>query len=373
VQDTAPQAGAATTYYLTLGFAPSSGGVVNNHIPLDPLMTGTILIQKSSSAVNVSRGDLVPYTIIATNTSTNALSNVRVSDVMPPGFKFRIGSATLNGVPTQPTVNGRELDWSGLTFAPSEVKTFKLMLIVGSGVGDGEFTNQSFASSVVVTGTAGTVISNVATATVRVAPDPTFDCPDLIGKVYDDRNFNGYQDEGEPGIPNVRLVTVEGLVVTTDAQGRYHVTCPMIPNEFRGSNFVVKVDVRTLPAGYRLTTENPGTVRMTSGKLVKLNFGAALMKVYRVDVNADAFVAGGKELKPEWSAKVEELLAMLREKPAVVRVAYTQRNADEPAKQRMEALANDIRARWEKTRCCYTLIVETELIEAGVATAGGVR
>ena len=112
---------------------------------------------------------------------------------------------------------------------------------------------------------------------------------------------------------------------------------------------------------------------MTGGKLVKLNFGAALMKVYRVDVNGDAYVPGVKDLKPEWSAKVEDLLAMLREKPAVVRVAYTQRGADEPAKQRMEALANEIRARWEKTKCCYTLIVETELIESGVEKAGGAK
>jgi uncharacterized repeat protein (TIGR01451 family) len=362
-QSNAPPVGAVTTYYLNLAISGTSAGVVNNHIPLDPVQNGTIFVSKTTSSVNVSRGDLVPYTITATNMTTSALTNVRVSDVIPPGFRFRLGSATLNGVPTPPTVNVRELDWSGLSFAPSEKKIFKLMLVVGSGVSDGDFTNTSFASNVSVVGTPGTVISNVSTATVRVAPDPLFDCPDLIGKVFDDRNFNGYQDEGEPGIPNVRLVTAEGLVVTTDAQGRYHITCPMIPNEFRGSNFVVKLDVRTLPAGYRVTTENPNTVRLTAGKMSKLNFGAALLRVFRVEVNGDAFVDGGHDLKPEWMAKLDGLMLMLRERPAVVRVAYSARTAGEPAQKRLDAVAAEIRRRWQNTQCCYTLAVETELID----------
>jgi uncharacterized repeat protein (TIGR01451 family) len=370
-QSNAPPNGAPTTYYLGLVFGPGSAGVVNNHIPLDPVQTGTILISKTSSAVNVSRGDLVPYTITAINSTANALTNIRVSDVIPPGFKFRVGSASLNGVALAPTVNGRELDWSGLSFAPSEKKTFRLMLIVGSGVGDGEFTNQSFASIVPVAGTTGTVVSNVGTATVRVAPDPLFDCPDLIGKVFDDRNFNGYQDEGEPGIANVRLVTVEGLVVTTDSFGRYHITCPMIPNEFRGSNFVVKLDVRTLPAGYRVTTENPATVRLTAGKMSKLNFGAAIMRVFRIELNGDAFDGASRGLKPEWLAKLDDLMQMLRERPSVVRIAYSQRNADEPAQQRLDAVAAEIRRRWDQTKCCYTLAIETELVGAGTGNSTG--
>ncbi len=80
-------------------------------------------------------------------------------------------------------------------------------------------------------------------------PDPVFDCSDVIGKVFDDRNANGYQDEGEPGIPNVRLATLNGVLVTSDAEGRYHVACAAIPNEYRGSNFVMKLDVAHAAGG----------------------------------------------------------------------------------------------------------------------------
>src|SRR4029079_7611264 len=106
----------------------------------------------------------------------------------------------------------------------------------------------------VVNGTTGEVMSGEATATVRVTPDPTFDCTDVTGKVFDDVDRDGVQDEGEQGLAGVRLVTVRGLVATTDAYGRYHITCAITPNEIRGSNFVLKLDDRSLPSGFRPST-----------------------------------------------------------------------------------------------------------------------
>ena len=43
----------------------------------------------------------------------------------------------------------------------------------------------------------GAAMSSEATATVRIVPDPTFDCTDVTGKVFDDANRNGYQDGDE--------------------------------------------------------------------------------------------------------------------------------------------------------------------------------
>ena len=80
-------------------------------------------------------------------------------------------------------------------------------------------------------------------------PDPLIDCSDVVGKVFADNNANGYQDDGERGLPNVRIATVRGLLTTTDQHGRYHITCVRIPDEERGSNAIFKLDVRTLPDG----------------------------------------------------------------------------------------------------------------------------
>ena len=126
-------------------------------------------------------------------------------------------------------------------------------------VSEGEYVNKALALNT----SSGGAVSGEATATVMVVPDPDFDCTDVIGKVFDDRNLNGEQDPGEKGLFGVRVVTARGLIASTDQNGRFHITCAVVPNEDRGSNFILKLDERSLPSGYRLTTENPRVQRAT--------------------------------------------------------------------------------------------------------------
>ncbi|WP_026263151.1 hypothetical protein, partial [Chitiniphilus shinanonensis] len=210
----------------------------------------------------------------------------------------------------------------------------------------------------------GTQISNVGSATVRVVPDPLFDCPDVIGKVFDDRNGNGYQDDGEPGLPAVRMATPRGLLVTTDAQGRFHVPCPDIPRSDIGSNFVMKLDERTLPSGYRLTTENPRDVRLTRGKLVKLNFGATVHRVVRVELDDAAFVPGDTALAPAWQVEWQALLPTLQSTPSILRLAYRQSGAPpELVQRRLKALRQDMGDYWHALGNAYPLQIEEEILE----------
>ncbi|RQW88899.1 MAG: DUF11 domain-containing protein [Geobacter sp.] len=355
-----PTGSQPTTYYMSFTISGASPNVINNHIPVDPVLGGAIIVTKRSPLVNVSRGDLVPYTIEATNTLSARLLNVDLEDLMPPGFKFRTGSATLNGVKSAPLVVGRTLRWTNLTFAPSEKKTIKLLLVVGSGVSDGDYTNVAWAMNNIV----ASRISNVGQATVRIIPDPTFDCTDIIGKVFDDKDANGYQDEGEAGIADVRVATARGWLVTTDAEGRFHVACAAIPREDRGSNFIMKLDERTLPSGFRVTTENPRIVRATRGKMVKLNFGATIHRIVRVEVGDAAFQGDKLLLLPQWQKRFDDLPQQLREKPSVVRIAYRLEGGDRKrAEQRLETLADNLRQSWKELKCCYPLGVETEIVE----------
>lgn len=366
-QGTAPGIGLVTTYFLSFNLtltgipATSSADVVNNHIPIDPVNAGLLTVTKTTPLVNVARGDLVPYTVTAINNTAANLNNINVVDLMPPGFKYRKGSATLNGAALEPTVNNREMVWPNQSFTANQTKIFKLILQVGSGVGEGAYANLAYAANSLT----GAAVSNIASASVRVIPDPTFDCSDIIGKVFDDKNTNGYQDEGEPGIPNVRIATPRGLLVVTDAEGRFHVACADIPQADHGSNFVMKLDERTLPSGYRITTENPRDVRTTRGKMVKLNFGAALHRVVRLDLNNGAFEPGTTELKPEWRTQFEALPAMLKEKPSVLRLAYAPGAEGKPlAEARLKAVSSRIKALWKEKECCHLLQIEEELVTA---------
>ncbi|MDP5359683.1 MAG: hypothetical protein NWR52_06005, partial [Paracoccaceae bacterium] len=94
----------------------------------------------------------------------------------------------------------------------------------------------------------------------------------------------------EVGLPGVRLATVDGTVITTDENGLFSVPCAALPAT-GGSNFILKVDERSLPAGYRMTTENPRVTRVTPGTMTEMNFGAAVaLQVVRVDLTAASFV-----------------------------------------------------------------------------------
>ena len=211
-----PARSAGTTYYLHLRlddtFMPGSSQIFNNHIPLDLDLGEALAISKTTPMKNVMRGQLVPYTITLRNLSGLQLRDVRAVDYYPAGFRYVPGSARIDNVPTEPVQSGRQLTWSGVAFGTTDEHVITLLLAVGAGVGEGEFVNRAR----VWNGLTDRPLSGEATATVRVVPDPTFDCTDIIGKVFDDANRNGHQDEGEGGLGGVRLVSARGLAATTD-------------------------------------------------------------------------------------------------------------------------------------------------------------
>ena len=202
---------AGTTHHVHLMLdgsqTPGSSQAFNNHIPLDPQLEGSVAISKTTPLLNVTRAQLVPYVITVNNVAGLLLTDVTIVDRYPAGFSYVAGSALLDGVPTEPAIAGRELRWNGLVFAGTQVRTVKLLLAVGGGVGEGEFVNRAQ----VMQGVTGAALSGEATATVRVLSDPTFDCTDVLGKVFNDANRNGVQDDGEEGLPGVRVVTARGL------------------------------------------------------------------------------------------------------------------------------------------------------------------
>ncbi|BBM66418.1 hypothetical protein VA249_30640 [Vibrio alfacsensis] len=75
----------------------------------------------------------------------------------------------------------------------------------------------------------------------------------------------------EDGIPGVRLLTVEGIIIETDQYGRYHVPDQWVLNK-KGKQFLVKVDTDSLPTGMKVISENPKVRRITPNKLTKFNF-----------------------------------------------------------------------------------------------------
>lgn len=290
----APTAGAPTdanpTYYLSFLLETGDPDVIFNHIPIDPFISrDPLIVTKTSTKRNVSTGDLVPYEITVRNSEGAQRVGVTVVDLLPSGFKYVIGSASVDGVPTEPkaTNSNRQLEWRDQTIPGDATVTYNLVLTVGGGVAEGTKVNTGFG----LDGPTGAAISNRGSAAVQIVPSSIFDCSELIGKVYEDANRNGYQDEDEPGVPGVRLATVNGLLVTTDEFGRFHIACAAVPDARIGSNYVLKLDPRTLPLGWEPTTDNPRSIRLTRGKMGELNFGVAPQEL-DVETKRDAQEGG---------------------------------------------------------------------------------
>jgi fimbrial isopeptide formation D2 family protein/uncharacterized repeat protein (TIGR01451 family) len=347
--------GAVTTYYLHLTLDPTANQIFNNHIPVDPYVEEQISITKTSPLINVTRGQLVPYTITFKNTLRSTLPPLGIVDTLPPGFKYVEGSSRFDGTPLEPAINGRQLGWNNINVGYKQQHTIRLLLVAGAGVSEGEYVNQAQVINTVT----GGPFSEMATATVRVIPDPTFDCTDVIGKVFDDRDLNGQQDPDERGLPGVRVVTARGLIATTDEHGRFHVTCAVVPDGIRGSNFILKLDDRTLPTGYRVTTENPRVQRATRGKMLRFNFGATIHHVVSMDVADGAFEPNSTVLRMQWQPRIDLLLRELAKAPSVLRLSYLADVEKEGlVEKRLKALKKEIAG---KSNGGYRLTIETEV------------
>ncbi len=255
-----------------------TAGPATDRVIISPNETN-VTIRKDALRSNVSLGDLVPYQVEVFNNDPIDRTDVAIVDNTPLGFSYVSGTGAVDGVSQEPIVNGSELVWGGLTLPANGSVVIDMLLSVGPNVRPGIHVNRAFARQF------ETRITEIAEAAVVVVVDPTFDCAEVIGTVFPDYNGNGYQDEGEVGLPGVRVVTVNGLLVTTDEFGRYHVACAAVPNPRIGSNFIMKLDERTLPQGFYVTTENPRAIRLTRGKTSKLNFGVSKKSVVEVKLN----------------------------------------------------------------------------------------
>ncbi|MEJ2511504.1 MAG: hypothetical protein P8Y72_07875 [Anaerolineales bacterium] len=353
---------AGTVYHLHLLLedraVPGQSQIYNNFIPIDPELGGAVAITKTSSLINVTRGALVPYTITVNNVFGAPLFDISIVDSFPAGFKYVSDSARLDGHSVEPSINGLNLTWDNLELQVNQSHTIQLLLVVGSGVSEGEYVNRA----VVINTVTGDAISGQATATVEVIPDPTFDCTDVIGKVFDDHNLNGRQETGEKGLHGVRVVTARGLIAATDEYGRFHITCATVPDEDRGSNFILKLDERSLPTGYRLTTENPRVQRATRGKMIRFNFGATIHRVVRIDIADGVFEPDTTEMRAQWISRIGLLLKELKKAPSILRLSYLGDIEKEGLVQkRLKSLKKIITKEWKQSGADYRLTIETEI------------
>jgi uncharacterized repeat protein (TIGR01451 family) len=339
---TAPANGELVRWYQSFRLAQGDPDVIFNHIPIDPFTArDALIVSKTSTRRTAGVGDLVPYTITVRNPEGVQRAGVDVVDILPPGFKYVTGTALIDGTPAEPVINDRELRWTRQVIPANASVTYQLTMVVGAGVTIGDRINNGLARN----GNNGSEISNRGQAVVSIVPSAVFDCSEVIGKVFNDRNGNGYQDQGEPGIPGARLATVNGELITTDEFGRYHIACASVPDAQIGSNFVLKLDLRTIARGYWPTSDNPQSIRLTRGKISELNFGVQRAAAIGLDVDTRAFLQGSVTPTPEFARKLASLRSEGARHPTI-RINYQAFNAEDwtLAEQRVAAIKAAVEA-----------------------------
>lgn len=237
------------------------------------------------------------------------------------------------------------MSWGPFDIAADVETTVTLSARIVADVADEDLVNRAWVADI-----SGLRVSNLATATVRIEAEAVFDCTDIIGKVFDDLNANGYQDEGEPGLAGVQIATVLGEVITTDQHGRYHVPCIALPGDI-GSNVILKLDTRSLPTGYQTTTENPRVQRVTAGKMTRFNFGASIADRVQIDLDSNAYSltqdSGDVEMTDGFTQAVDGLVRSLATQPGVIELRYHRTSETrQTASDRLDLAEEAIRRAW---------------------------
>ena len=253
------------------------GVVIEMDHPVDP-NAQLLRIAKDANKKEVRVGDVVTYTVTIENISSNTVFDIYLKDTIPPGFKYISNRVILDGVPITEPSGSRPLLFFVDDCPSGETKTLKYQLVVGSGVVPGNYENSAIAQL-----SDGKLLSNRTTETVKVVLDPLFDLGMVIGKVFFDKNNNGYQDEPqhfwegdqerkiiEEPIAHVQIVMEDGTVIQTDEQGRFNVQS-LIPGRH-----LFRIDERSLPEGSYLTTDKVVVVNIQPGMMHKVNFGVNL-------------------------------------------------------------------------------------------------
>jgi CshA-type fibril repeat protein len=390
--------------FSTTPIDPVTGGTAGNVLGNDklnstPVVADAITIRVTDTAgipgVTISpNGDLIiprgatagTYTITyeicevvnPTNCDT-ANAKVVVNAPTGPALKDDISAGNTPGTPVTLRVFGNDSD-------PSNVfdrSTLTILGATGPGVplvvpGEGTWTVDLTSGAITFTPEAGFTgnptpiryqVSDIfgnpitaATIVVLYEYNATFICSDVIGKVFDDQDHDGQQDDGESGIAGARLATVNGDIITTDEYGRYSIPCAAIPQDI-GSTFLLKLDPRSLPTGYRLTTENPKTVRLTQGTMRRMNFGATISSLVRVDLTVDAFDPDTGEISAALDDGLKALVRSVARTPSTLRLSYfVDGESVDVAKDRLTLVEVRLRALW-RGRGTYQLSLEKTVVE----------
>ncbi|NES24264.1 MAG: DUF11 domain-containing protein, partial [Symploca sp. SIO3E6] len=235
-------------------------------------------LTKTADRAAAEPGDTVVYRLALKNTGAGSADEIRITDTLPMGFRFlpeslqgslttTTGTTTVNFDPA--TVSGRNVTFTFPILRPNETLNVVYATLVTPDAIRGEARNNAQEPR-----------SNVASHVLRLDPGILSDCGTLIGRVFVDKNFDGQQQPGEPGVPNAVIFLDDGNRVTTDADGLFSLA-NVLAGRRSGTLDLTSVPGYTFAPNRKFIETNSQSrlVQLEPGGLARMNF--AVTPAYR--------------------------------------------------------------------------------------------
>ena len=236
-----------------------------------------IKITKTGDRATAEPGETAVYRLSLRNTGDTGLDNVVATDQFPIGFKF-LPESVRGELAGEPVTVTTETNGSTVTFRTDANIPVDAVLNIayaakltpdavrGSGRNsatvDAQRDDNDFA-----------VKDGPATHLLRVRPGITSDCGTIIGRVFVDKNFDGEQQAGEPGVPNAVIYLENGNRISTDPNGLYSVK-NVLPGKHTGVLDLYSLPDYTLAPNVKFKERNSQSrlVNLEPGGMVRMNF-----------------------------------------------------------------------------------------------------
>ncbi|MGB6300742.1 MAG: hypothetical protein WBF90_31845, partial [Rivularia sp. (in: cyanobacteria)] len=242
--------------------------------------TEQITITKTGDRATAEPGDTTIYRLSLRNTGDSGLNDVVVTDQFPLGFKF-LPESVRGEIADEEVTLTTEINGSTVTFRtdatiPEEGGVLNIAYaakltpdaVRGSGRNSATVSAERVDNDFAVQ-------DGPATHLLKIRPGITSDCGTIIGRVFVDKNFDGEQQAGEPGVPNAVIFLQDGNRITTDPEGLYSVK-NVLPGKHTGV-----LDLQSLP-GYTLAPNVKFKERNSQSRLVNLEPGGMVRMNFAV-------------------------------------------------------------------------------------------
>ena len=223
----------------------------------------SIVVDKSVDKQAAQAGDRLRYRVTFSNASAYPIGATSVIDTMPAGLAYLTGSARVDDVRSEPTIDGRTLTWSLASLDAGVSHTVEYAATIFGTVAAGTDVTNVVSVRGQVPGSSATT-NGTGSATVRVIDGPFSSRRVVAGRVFVDRAGTERFAKGDSGVPGVRVYLEDGSFAVTDPYGRF--SFPAV----RPGMHVLRIDPLTLPGN---VDERPNAPLNSNRSLQRLLHG----------------------------------------------------------------------------------------------------